>query len=307
MTKISKAGIYAMSAEAYHADPCPQMSLSSSGARTLANKPPAIFWHERQQVIRKRVFDIGTAGHLMVLEPHLFEERVEVIIGVTAKGEVKEDYTTADARAKRDAAYEAGKVPLLPAEVEMVRGMREALFADPVARHAFEGGAAEQTMIWRDAEFGVWCRTRPDYLPPHGRYLVDYKTSVSADPREFGRRMMDYGYHQQAAWYLDGVAAVTGERPERFAFVVQEKTPPYLVSVCWVAPEALEIGRELNRFATGLFAWCLSTGEWPGYRETPGEAPRAFTVSLPGWAIEQHRQASEAGAYLPPRAEAQAA
>ena len=119
-------------------------------------------------------------------------------------------------------------------------------------------------MFWRDSEFGVWCRTRPDYLPPHRRYLVDYKTSVSADPREFGRRMLDYGYHQQAAWYLDGVQAVTGDLPERFAFVVQEKTPPYLVSVCWVDADSIEIGRELNRFAIGIFAHCLRSGECRG-------------------------------------------
>ena len=304
---ITAPGIYEMPADIYHADPCPEPSLSSTGARTLANGTPATYWHERQNPKQKRVFDIGTAGHLMVLEPHLFDQRVEVIRGVTAKGEVKEDYTTADARAKRDAAYAAGKVPLLPAEVEMVTAMRAALWADPVARHAFEGGTAERAMFWRDSEFSVWCRTRPDYLPPHRRYLVDYKTSVSADPREFGRRMLDYGYHQQAAWYLDGVQAVTGERPERFAFVVQEKTPPYLVSVCWVDADAIEIGRELNRFAIGIFAHCLRSGEWPGYRESPTAGPSGFTVALPGWAVIEHRARSEAGAFLPPRAEEMAA
>jgi hypothetical protein len=304
--KITEPGIYTMRSEIYHADPVPEMSLSSTGARTLAKGTPAAYWHDRHNPKHKRVFDIGTAGHLMVLEPHLFEQKVEIIRGVTAKGEPKEDYTTADAKAKRDAAYAAGKTPLLPAEAEMVAEMRAVLLADPVAGAAFRGGAAEQSMFWRDAEFGAWRRTRPDYLPPHRRYLVDYKTSVSADPREFGKRMLDYGYHQQAAWYLDGVHAVTGEMPERFAFVVQEKTPPYLVTVCWVDQEAIEIGRELNRFAVGIFAHCLRTGEWPGYRDAPGAPPRGFSVTLPGWAVAEHQQRSEAGAFQPPRVETQA-
>lgn len=297
--KITAPGIYTMPADAYHADPCAEPSLSSSGARTLASGPPALYWHERQNPPVKRVFEIGTAGHLMVLEPEHFAARVAVIEA--------DDYRTKAAKEARDEARAAGLTPLLSHEVEMVRAMRAALWTDPVARTAFIGGAAEQALFWRDGEFGVWCRTRPDYLPPHRRYLVDYKTSVSADPRQFGKRMLDYGYHQQAAWYLDGVAAVTGERPERFAFVVQEKAPPYLCAVCWVDPEAIEIGRELNRYATGLFAWCLRRGEWPGYRDTPEAPPRAFTVTLPGWALREHEMRREAGAFIPPREEAQAA
>lgn len=297
--KIDKPGIYTMPAEAYHADPCPEPSLSSSGARALATGTPAAYWHERHNPPVKRVFEFGTAGHLMVLEPEEFARRVATLDF--------DDYRTKAAQEARDMARAEGRVPLLAKEAAAVAEMRAALWADPVAGKAFEGGTAEQAMFWRDAETGAWCRTRPDYLPPHRRYLVDYKTSVSADPREFGKRMLDYGYHQQAAWYLDGVEAVSGERPERFAFVVQEKTAPYLVSVCWVDPEALEIGRELNRYALGLFAWCLRRGEWPGYRDTAGAPPRAFTVNLPGWAIAEHQRRSEAGAFLPPREEAQAA
>lgn len=297
--KITEPGIYAMPAEIYHADPTPEPSLSSSGARTLANGPPALYWHERQNPPVKRVFEIGTAGHLMVLEPDQFAERVLTLDF--------DDYRTKAAQEQRDMARAAGRVPLLAKEAAAVAEMRKALWADPVAGKAFEGGTAEQAMFWRDAESGIWCRTRPDYLPPHRRYLVDYKTSVSADPREFGKRMLDYGYHQQAAWYLDGVEAVTGERPERFAFVVQEKAAPYLVSVCWVDQEAIEIGRELNRYARGVFAWCLRRGEWPGYRDHAGAPPRAFTVTLPGWALKEHQLRSEAGAFLPPREEAQAA
>ncbi len=296
---ITAPGIYAMPADTYHADPCPTPSLSSTGARTLARATPATYWHERTHQQPKRVFEIGTAGHLMVLEPEQFAERVAIIDA--------DDYRTKAAKEMRDAARAEGLTPLLAHEAEMVQGMRAALWRDPVAGHAFAGGIAEQALFWRDSEFGVWCRTRPDYLPPHRRYLVDYKTSVSADPREFGRRMLDYGYHQQAAWYLDGVAAVTGERPERFAFVVQEKAPPYLCAVCWVDEEAIEIGRELNRYATGIFAWCLRRNEWPGYRDRPEAPARAFTVTLPGWAIREHQMRSEGGAFIPPREEAHAA
>lgn len=289
---ISEPGIYPdISAEAYHADPCLVPSLSSSGARTLIAECPAIYMHQRQNPERKRVFDIGTAGHLMVLEPEAFGARVRVIDAG--------DYRTKAAQEARDAAYADGLTPLLAAEADMVRAMRDALFADPIARHAFEGGAAEQTMIWRDRETGVWCRARPDYLPPHGRYLVDYKTSTSASPKQFERALWDYGYFQQAAWYLDGVQQAAGARPDRFAFVVQSKKPPYLVSVCWVDPDALEWGRVLNQHARRIFAACLRAGEWPAYGAEAGQPRRAFTVNIPAWAQRELQARQDAGEFAP--------
>jgi hypothetical protein len=294
---ITEPGLYPeITAEAYHADPVMVPSLSSTGARTLVAECPAVYWHQRQNAERKRVFDIGTAGHLMVLEPESFDSRVRVIDA--------DDYKKQAARDARDQAYADGLTPLLASEADMVRAMRDVLYADPIARHAFEGGRAEQTMIWRDRESGTWCRSRPDYLPPHARYLVDYKTSTSANPRQFEKALWDYGYFQQAAWYLDGAQHVLGARPERFAFVVQSKKPPYLVSVCWLAGEALEWGDVLNQHARRIFADCLRRDEWPAYRADVTEnARRAFTVNLPAWAQRELQARQDAGEFTPPNME----
>jgi hypothetical protein len=265
----------------------------------LLRRSPAAYLHERANPRRKRVFDIGTAAHLMVLEPEAFDARVFVLD--------QDDYRTKAAQEAREEAYATNRTPLLPREAAMVRAMRDALFADPLARHAFEGGTAEQTILWQDAEFGVWRRTRPDYLPPHCRYLVDYKTTTSARPDDFAKAVVSYGYHQQAAWYLDGVAALGGEAPTRFCFVAQEKEPPYLVSVCWLDEEAIEIGRALNRRAVGVFAWCLRHNEWPGHVPEIGEPPRAHTIRLPVWAIKEYERARDAGELEPPNMESEAA
>jgi hypothetical protein len=291
-TRIATPGIYDMPAEDYHADPCPLPSLSSSGARTIVNECPAVFWHQRQNREPKRVFEIGTAGHLMALEPQLFDAKVHVIAA--------DDYRTKAAREQRDAARAAGITPLLEHEAQMVRDMRAVLWADPIASKAFEGGLTEQTLIHKDREFGIWRRARPDYMPPHRRYLVDYKTSTTADPEAFSKAMLNYGYHMQAAWLIDACEALYGERPEKFCFVVQSKQPPHLVSVCWVDPEAIAIGATLNRYACGLFRWCLDHDQWPGFRDDITAPQRAFTVSLPGFAIKQFEAALDAGRYTPP-------
>lgn len=307
LQRITSPGIYTMSSERYHADPCDPMSLSSTGAKTLVKECPAEFWHQRQHPEHKRAFDIGTAGHLMVLEPDLFADRVIVVRGYDKKGNPSEGYTSADAREQRDAAYTIGKVPLLPAEVEMVQAMRAALWTDPIARFAFQDGQTEQSIFWQDPEFGVWRRTRPDFLPNHRRYAVDYKTSTTANPREFKKQAHKLSYHQYAAWQCDGIEAVTGDRPERFAFVVQSKSAPHLPTTCWLDAEALEWGAKLNRYAVGTFAWCLTHGEWPSYRPDIAQPARAFTIGLPAYALRELETREQAGDFDPPQAAAEAA
>src|SRR5207237_5203002 len=87
------------------------------------------------------------------------------------------------------------------------------------------------------------CKARPDYLPAHGRWLVDLKTAASANPRAWHDQAYRLGYHARAAWYLDGAATVLGHAPEEYWFAIVEREPPYLVSVITFDDDALEWGR----------------------------------------------------------------
>jgi len=300
--KITTPGIYDMPAAEYHADPCPTPSLSSSGAYTLANECPATFQHERSAAIYKRAFDIGTASHLMTLEPNLFEGHIVIVRGQTKDGKPSEGYTSQDAKDQRDAAYEAGKTPLLPKEAELVRAMRDVLLTDPIGRHAFRDGKAEQSIFWRDQEFGIWCRSRPDWIPTRRGYLINWKTAESSHPDDIQRAIYNLGYFQKCAWELDAVEAVTGERPEKYCLLVQSKKPPHLIVPWWVHPEDLAWGAVLNRYARGVFAWCSKNNHWPGYTARPNEAARAVTDRrMPPWALRQLEERHAAGEFQPPQ------
>jgi hypothetical protein len=292
-----KAGIYDIAAEQYHRD---LTSLSSTGARQIVNDCPAAFRYAQDNLEKKREFDIGTATHLLVLEPERFADRVVIVKGYTKKGDYSPGYQTDDARAQRDAAYAACKTPLLPEELDLVRNMREAIQAHPIASQAFKNGEAEKSLFWQCPEFGIMCRTRPDYLPTHSRYMVDLKTSASADPEDFAKSAANFGYHQQAEWYLTGMEHTLGRRPERFAFVVVAKKPPFLVTVHWVDADALAWGAIQNRYARGVFAWCQRHNEWPGYVQQIGKPGEAFTLRLPGWKMRELEEKHAAGAFEPP-------
>jgi hypothetical protein len=292
-----KPGIYDMPAEPYHRH---VGSLSSAGARCIVNDCPAVFRYRQDNPQNKREFDIGTATHLLTLEPEKFPGRVFIVRGKTKDGKESAGYASQDAKEQREHAYALGRTPLLPDEYDLVQNMRAAVWAHPIAGKAFIGGQAEKSLFWRDPESGVMCRTRPDYLPPHTRYLVDLKTAASSDPEDFVKSAADFGYHMQAEWYLSGVESLLGERPERFAFVVVSKKPPHLVTVHWVGADALYWGSVQNRYARHVFAWCGERDEWPGYVQKIGQPGEAYNFNLPVWKLKQLQERMDAGGFEPP-------
>src|SRR5262249_34501636 len=266
--KIGRPGIYALTREAYHGSPTVEPSLSSSGAVALVQECPAVYWANSPlnpdfMPEQKLEFDIGSAAHLIILEPAQWGSQV---VEVDA-----DNYKTRAAQEARDAAYAAGKTPLLPKYQRTILAMREALMRYPFAAEAFSEGTPEESFIWQDAETGIWCRARPDWRRRlrGSQVIVDYKTSTSANPREFAKRAWGMGYFQQHPWYCDGVEAVTGERPEQFWFIVQAKTPPYVVTANRLSERAVFWGGILNRHARRVFGQAHRTRECRGYRHPP--------------------------------------
>lgn len=277
---IFATGVYDMPAEEYHRDPVPGGSLSSTGARKLlAPSCPALFRHWQQNPQPpKREFDFGHAAHKFVLGdgPEIFSVPFD-------------DWKSKAAREQRDYAYSIGVVPLLEHEVAQVHEMADALRRHPVASALFspERGKPEQTLIWRDEETGVWRRARLDWLPdPTGGRLIagDYKTANSADLDSIQRSVYKFGYHMQAAWYLDGLQALGFADFPAFVFVFQEKTPPYLITVIELDVVAQRIGRERNRKALEIYRDCTAADHWPGH------ATDIELIALPGWAEARHDQ-----------------
>jgi hypothetical protein len=261
-----------MTNEAYHAE---RGSLSSSGARRLLPPScPARFRYEQDHPQPyKRVFDLGTAAHRLVLGdgPEL--------VAVEA-----DDWRTKAAREEREQVRAASGVALLAAEFDQVQDMADAIRRHPVASALFAPGAGrpERSLFWRDGPTGVMRRARFDWLPDprNGRMVIpDYKTCRSAEPSALARAVEEYGYHQQADWYRAGARALgLADESAAFVFVCQEKTPPYLVTVVELSAAALRIGAAKNRRAIETYARCTKSGHWPGYCD------EIAYLALPVWA-----------------------
>jgi len=271
-----KPGVYDLSAEQYHADPVPGGSLSSSGARKILQSPARFRWEQDHRRAPKKAWDIGHAAHKVVLGagPEL------VLFPGTGKNPgawQKDDDIAAVAAMRAD-----GKVPLKPSDWTTVHEMAEAIRRHPLASRLLnpDGGVAEQVLVWVDQDTGVTRRAMLDWR--RGRVIVDYKTADSASKPAFSRAVASYGYHQQDPYYRDGVAALGLAADPVFLFIVQEKTPPYLVAVYDLDDVAIQIGHERNRRALEIYRDCTETGLWPGY---PSEVK---TVALPRYAEYAH-------------------
>lgn len=287
---IDQEGIYALTAEQYHADPCLNPSLNFSTAKVICLESPAHAWaaHARLNPAytrdEKECYDLGTSVHSVLLEG---VDKVEVIDAA--------DWRTKAAKEARDAARANGKIPLLPATHAKVLAMVAAVRGQ-LAEHdtdggsaMFTGGEAEQSLIWRDG--GTLCRARLDYIrrdrltaTTDGWCIDDYKTAADANPDNWIRQMFRLGYDLQAAWYQHGHQAITGEL-STFRFCVQETEPPYALSVIGLNTDTWTLAEKKRLYAVEVWNRCVKTNRWPGY------PPRTCFATLPptheAWWLEK--------------------
>lgn len=257
----TREGIFTISAEEYHADPCPAPSLSSSIAKMIIHDSPAHARLHHPRLVEQPIvengthFDIGSVTHALLLEEKL---EAEIIVAP--------DWRTNVAKNARAVARSRGRIPLLAKHYTAVKAMLVALreqLKDHRAKSMFTDGKAEQTLIWREDD--TWCRARLDWLHDSFKYVDDYKTtSATANPEVISRTVFNNGWDIQAAFYLRGLKKLTGKDAE-FRFCVQETFPPYALSVIGLNPDTLLIGHKKVEYAIETWARCLAEDNWPGY------------------------------------------
>ncbi len=271
-TVVTEPGVYdGMDEAAYHADPVPEGSLSASGAKLLLPPScPALYRYRRDHPKVSAEFDFGTAAHKFALGTG-----PEIAIVDAA------DWRTKAAQEARKDARAKGAVPLLVSEYGEIAGMARAIERHELAGQLFRPGrgVAEQSLFWQDPDYGIWRRARLDWQLPGLRLIVvDYKTTVAADPASIRKHVASFSYHMQAAWYTDAIAALgIGDDPA-FLFVFQEKTPPYLITIAELDDDAIRVGRHRNRDACEIWRDCTQAGIWPGYSQD------IELITLPPWA-----------------------
>lgn len=272
-------GIYLdVSERDYHADPCPEPSLSASGAKTLLFRSPKAFaWkHPRLRPAHLPPIEetwsdqavFGTVVHKLVLG------RGKDVVEVDAKA-----WTTDAAKRERADITVCGKIAILKVKLVQAKTVAHEL------RQTVGYGPdtpTEVVLIWLDhATDGtpVWCRGMLDALPSPD-LIEDIKVTGAELSDEFVARQIDgMGYDISMAWYRRGLSRLkpelAGRIRTRLTFV--ERNEPFDTLGRTLTDGELHEPDILIQIAIDRFAACMTAGEWPGVSGAPK------LVAIPNW------------------------
>lgn len=148
------------------------------------------------------------------------------------------------------------------------------------------------TAEWFDEDTGIIVPLKCliDLVPDkdhelYGQFLGDLKTVESASPNTWPRKVWQYDYHTQGAFYIDMYNEATQENRTDFAHILIESFPPYTSARRMLSfdgeMEFLDLGR--NKYVEGLklYCKCLKTGEWPDYDSDINKQYSGFSFVSP--------------------------
>lgn len=250
------------------------MGLASKHALDLVRRSPAHYraWVDGAEDRDTDALRFGRAFDCSLLEPERFA--VDYVVE-PAFGDCRKKENKANRDAWRD--VNKGAVWLAKDEHDACLAMARAIRAHSRASRLLIEGTSQVTARWRDESTEIECKARLDYYSPGRRLIVDVKTAENAGYSAFAKAAANYGYHRQAAFYLDGLRSL-GAPAEHFVFIVVEKSAPYAVATYMLSAEDLHKGRSTIRDDIETLADRLERDVWDAYPED------IQVLNLPAWA-----------------------
>lgn len=211
---------------------------------------------------------LGSALDTAFLEPELMLTKVAVW-PAKKKGKKGGDVDNPRKGSKWEAfkVEHAGKVILTECAYEKMQGMVRSLRKHPEVKKWWGRFDNVQCSIVGDL-FGVPFKVRLDARTPDP--LFDLKMTNDADPRLFGKRAYDLGYHIQAFCYCK-----LADR-KRMVLLTVEEFPPHDV-VPYEMDDWMAIGERETVELIDDYKRCQETGIWPG------RASKPIRLAVPHW------------------------
>jgi hypothetical protein len=218
---------------------------------------------------------LGTALHARILERDKWDTLVGVAPEVDRRTkDGKESWATFLQSAK-------GKAVISSDQFSVVAEMEKSVLAhEAAAGYLAAPGESEKIIRWTDPDTGIVCKAKVDRLAPDCP-VIDLKTASDPTPDGWAKAAANYGYHRQAAMYLDARWYGLDQSETDFLFIVVGTQPPYEVGVYSLGAEAIDLGRRQNQKALAELKVCKNTGVWKSRFHRPQ------TVSLPRWAYTE--------------------
>lgn len=205
---------------------------------------------------------LGRGIHACIYEPEIFKTQyIELPQGF--------DRRTKARREEYETMAEKGIV-LSHEDYKLCGQIRDSVHSHDVAENIIKGSVFERVVIARDKKTGILLKGKLDGYKTG--VISDLKTTVNAQPNAFIRDIFKYGYHFQAAFYIDLVERCTGLTPKYYIIAV-EKSFPYAVSLFEMSAKTLAIGRTQYKETLSVLERAKQNNSWPSYKTMTTVAP----------------------------------
>jgi exodeoxyribonuclease VIII len=219
--------------DAYHSD----VSRVSNSMLSLLKQSPRLFYNRYelgQYTEATPAMKFGSLLHCMVLEPEQVLKRYVVVPRL--------DMRFKESKQKFSELMDANRgKESVSAEIFQ----QAAIAANYVRIHPeFEPFTKTPQLIEKRIDFevnGFACRSKLDMICPDQQVIWDVKTTQDASPGAFARSIADYGYHRQAAFYIEACQQEFGS-VFRFLFIAIQKTEPFECGVYELGHDDLSRG-----------------------------------------------------------------
>ena len=232
------------------------------------HKSPYSWRYGNNKFVETPAMRLGTLIHNACLEPEKMDQYVV---------SPYDSFRTNEAKAWRDEQQSKGVTVVSEVEMIIADGAERAFNNHHLVPAPFDS----EVEVFVDV-MGTPCKGLIDIVPPDGKRLWDLKTTASIDSeQELVKKIIDRGYHWQAAMYLDMYNLFRDDSRDEFSFIFLSTSAPYEIAVITLDDEFIEAGREGYMNALMLWQSCVRTDSWPG--AVNGDRK----VSLPKWARKQ--------------------
>lgn len=285
---------------------------SRSALEDLRNEGASYYYakHIARTIPDKRTpsMQFGSHVHLAVLEPDVWSERLYPQKPIRPHG--------ADGKAKKDSeekrlyiqwkseveAWEESQrrdsIVLDHESIAEIEAIAASVRSHPTCAWAFRAnGANEQTILWHHEETGILLRCRLDRLlwyDARTAVIADLKTTNDPSPDGFSKSIANFGYHRQAAFYLDAVQALRPGAELHYELIAVRSSPPYETACYSLSEEppsengsprgAIELGRAQYLETLRELARRRASGDWLAEWQR-----QSVPITLPDWAFPKVR------------------
>lgn len=250
----------------YHAD---KTAVNSSSVRKMIKSPKAFYssFFLGKNPAPSAAMKFGTLAHMAILEGAKFRERYVVmpeIMGLTLDGKMSTQSKSAkEKRAAWMAEQPPGTLIVTEEERDDLFGMIDSILSHEQAHKLLSQGSPEISGYWRDEETGIRCRLRADFVSFNLNTFVDVKTTTSCLWDDFRWSVENLRYDVQAAFYREGITAITGKEPDHSVWLAIESKCPYEVGLYEIPPQYEGSGKYECRRAIKRIKDCVKTWQWP--------------------------------------------